>query len=551
MGKRVGGVVAAGLVALACACGGGGGGADAAVVDAGAIDADTTGPLVRLTTPTADATNVARLTSVLVSFNEAIDPTTVTGASFWLEDAEATPVAGSITVGVSDATFVPDVRLRPETVYTAHVATAVTDVAGNSLAAEYTWSFTARAAAWGDASELAAANAASPRVAVDAAGNTVVVWLQSDGSRNNVWANRYVPGSGWGTAELVETTDNGSVWSVRVAMGADGRAFVVWEQQDGTRWDVWTNRYEVGSGWATAVLLEADDTGDAQSPSVAVDGAGNAIAAWQQSDGTRVNIVANRYVQGTGWTGAQPVDTTDLGTFAPDVAMDASGNALAVWTQSDGMRYSIWANRYVAGTGWSGAVRLEAASELGTRTPRVAVNASGNAVVAWQDRPDQVDIRACLYSSATGWGTPVALETDNTGDAVGASVAIDGAGNALVVWQQRINPGYNSAWANKYVVGTGWGGAEVIETGDAGHAYAPSLAMDAAGNAIAVWSQSDGTRNNVWSNRYVSATDWGTATLVEVDDTSAANAPDVASNDIGDTAIVWVQGGSIQVRIFE
>jgi hypothetical protein len=30
----------------------------------------------------------------------------------------------------------------------------------------------------------------------------------------------------------------------------------------------------------------------------------------------------------------------------PQVAIDANGNALAVWYQSDGATYSVWANRY-------------------------------------------------------------------------------------------------------------------------------------------------------------------------------------------------------------
>ena len=44
-------------------------------------------------------------------------------------------------------------------------------------------------------------------VAVDASGNAIAVWRQDDGIafNYNVWANRFVPGSGWGMAELIET----------------------------------------------------------------------------------------------------------------------------------------------------------------------------------------------------------------------------------------------------------------------------------------------------------------------------------------------------------
>jgi len=46
-----------------------------------------------------------------------------------------------------------------------------------------------------------------------------------------------------------------------------------------------------------------------------------------------------------------------------------------------------------------------------------------------------------------------------------------------------------------------WGTAQKIET-DAGDAGSPQIAVDAGGNAIAVWHQSDGARDNIWANRF-------------------------------------------------
>ena len=47
-----------------------------------------------------------------------------------------------------------------------------------------------------------------------------------------------------------------------------------------------------------------------------------------------------------------------------------------------------------------------------------------------------------------------------------------------------------------------WGTAALIETDNAGGASTPQIAIDASGNALAVWSQSDGTRDNIWANRF-------------------------------------------------
>jgi hypothetical protein len=46
------------------------------------------------------------------------------------------------------------------------------------------------------------------------------------------------------------------------------------------------------------------------------------------------------------------------------------------------------------------------------------------------------------------------------------------------------------------------GAAALIETDNAGDAYEPQIAFDSSGNAIAVWYQWDGTRDNIWANRF-------------------------------------------------
>ena len=47
-----------------------------------------------------------------------------------------------------------------------------------------------------------------------------------------------------------------------------------------------------------------------------------------------------------------------------------------------------------------------------------------------------------------------------------------------------------------------WGTAELIETENFFGAVRPQIAVDGSGNAIAVWQQHDGTRENIWANRF-------------------------------------------------
>ncbi|UCF44111.1 MAG: hypothetical protein JSV99_04100, partial [Planctomycetota bacterium] len=168
---------------------------------------------------------------------------------------------------------------------------------------------------------------------------------QYDGTRWNIWSNRYVAGTGWGTAELIET-ENGSAEYPQVAVDSAGNAVAVWRQHDGS-WDsIWSNRYVAGTGWGTAELIE-ENVGTADYPQVAVDSAGNAVAVWSQIFGTYRSIWSNRYVAGSGWGMAELIEE-NVGTAEyPQVAVDSAGNAVAVWYQSNGWLWNIWSSHYV------------------------------------------------------------------------------------------------------------------------------------------------------------------------------------------------------------
>ena len=102
--------------------------------------------------------------------------------------------------------------------------------------------------------------------------------------------------------------------------------------------------------WGTAQLIETDNVDDAASPQIAVDGSGNALAVWYQSDGTRTNIWANRFSAGA-WGTAQLIETTNAGqALFPQIAVNGIGNAIAVWYQTETdlitSRRDIWANRF-------------------------------------------------------------------------------------------------------------------------------------------------------------------------------------------------------------
>ena len=188
--------------------------------------------------------------------------------------------------------------------------------------------------------------------------------------------------------------------------------------------------------WGAAALIESDNSGNATTPQVAVDGAGNAIAVWSQSDGTRTNIIANRYLAGGGWIGAIPIETNTGDADSPQIAVDGTGNAVVVWSQADTTpRINIWANHFTLGVGWAVPSLIESDDTGDALAPHIAINNNDNTEAVWAqaDGSARINIWANHYTVGWGWSVASRIETDNAGDAVNPRIAIDSSGNALAV----------------------------------------------------------------------------------------------------------------------
>jgi len=108
---------------------------------------DTTQPILVSTLPANAATNVALNQTVSAIFSKAMNPLSITTATFLLTGPGATQVAGTVSYDPINfiATFTPSAPLTASTLYTATLTTGVTDLAGNSLGSggvPNPWSFT-------------------------------------------------------------------------------------------------------------------------------------------------------------------------------------------------------------------------------------------------------------------------------------------------------------------------------------------------------------------------------------------------------------------------
>ncbi len=106
-------------------------------------------PEVESTNPVDEAIGVQLNKVISVTFNEEMNPSTITDESFSLRvvnpsDGLESEVSGALTYDAASNTmsFLPDTPLAPNTTYTGKVEPIVKDFMGNALQTPYVWTFT-------------------------------------------------------------------------------------------------------------------------------------------------------------------------------------------------------------------------------------------------------------------------------------------------------------------------------------------------------------------------------------------------------------------------
>ena len=317
--------------------------------------------------------------------------------------------------------------------------------------------------AWGTAEllqngEVTAAQ--NPSIAADAAGNAIAIWFQQDMFMNVVmWANRYdAAGDGWGTARSIDATASSSIGLVTaVGMDGAGNAIAIWTRPAVPGDVIWANRY-TSSGWGTAEMIKKDGTTDALGVRLDVGANGDAFVVWVQNEDTRQDIYGTRF-SGSSWSEEpERIDTHPGNTIQPDVAVDGMGITHVVWSQSDPDFRNIWARQYTPGPGWGTPELIEPPNPDPTEDdnaefPRVEVNTAGNAFVVWRQTFDDW---GSIWSNRLdpeemGW-MPMRAERieDITRAARAPEIVVDENRHAHAVWLHNIDQGIDWIRTNRF-----------------------------------------------------------------------------------------------------
>jgi len=377
-----------------------------------------------------------------------------------------------------------------------------------------------------------------PELAVDSAGNAIVVWYQAGG----IYANRFLTGSGWEGPVLVSPVGTFiPATPVGMAMNPSGQAIVTWQSTISGIGRIYAVRYNPVSGWGSAEQI--DITYDLFSLDVAIDNSGNSLIVWR--DGR--TIKAKFYSVVSGWKSTEGID--EVSGSRPRAVMDSAGLAVVVWdtvrdiSPGGNVRGSVYDSRSTYG--WGLRYQISFSGDYGhPLLPDIAVDQHQHGIGVWQQN-DSIWAYRFSYRSYYGLdnsGSPELIESSST-VAHDPQVTMDPDGNSVAIWVQG-----DRIWANRYntLLFRGWTGPLVIQTGDVA-AYQPSIVMDRVGNGMVVWVQEGKvwTREFIAEKEYVAGSVWQPAIQVS-DAQNGAEDPKVGVDSNGNAFTVWIEWNPAQ-----
>ena len=207
-----------------------------------------------------------------------------------------------------------------------------------------------RDAGWGSEVQLysGAQYAYQVRIAFEDSGTGMATWIENDGSifSSEMWYNTYDPILGWDIPGRIDPLEKGLWYGTHQLIASENGEFLFlsdrYDPAANTN-NIWSNKHVQGIGWGKMQQIEFNTVQDTllRFPKLDTDSAGHAIVVWARSDGTVCNIWYSVY-DGTSWSGQALVEKGKVDCNYPDVALDASGNAICVWMQLANKPYEYY-----------------------------------------------------------------------------------------------------------------------------------------------------------------------------------------------------------------
>jgi hypothetical protein len=190
--------------------------------------------------------------------------------------------------------------------------------------------------------------------------------------------------------------------------------------------------------WISPLTL-SDSGQNAYTPQVAAAPNGDTVAIWVRDDGTALpnccSLVqaAVRLHGNASFSPVQTLSAAGQNGYEPQIAMDAAGNAVAVWTRYDGQHTRIQSAVRAGGGSSFGAVSTLSVANKDSYSPDVAVDPNGEAYAVWIRAEAKPRVEAAVRPGGGSFGAEQTI-SDPTIYSDEPHIDVDGGGVATAVW---------------------------------------------------------------------------------------------------------------------
>jgi len=343
----------------------------------------------------------------------------------------------------------------------------------------------------------------NPAIAMDGAGNFVVVWNSylQDGSSNGVFGRRFDLNCKPLSEEFqINTETSGNQREPSVAMDTIGNFVVVWYGPGENKEDIFARRFDPNGLPLGSEFRVNSYTNDKQLyPSVAMNNDGGfIIVVWESMNipeqGNKA--ICGQLYDSTGSSVGQEFVINDEPSLCryPDVAMETEGNFAVVWMR-DKSSNSIIARLYSAeGTAKTEPFEVSTIKFSSITRPSISMNMPGHFVVAWDGDPNLAgldDIHARRYNfDGMPIGEQFIVNTTIEGPQQNPQVAMNNRGRFVIVWDSKIDPDINERdiFAQRYYnSGRPIGGEFQVNTYMADDQKRPAVAITENRKFVTAW----------------------------------------------------------------
>ena len=348
----------------------------------------------------------------------------------------------------------------------------------------------------------------NPTLASDGAGGAIITWTDERiaSNQDDIYAQR-ISSAGdtlWDDNGTLIATGNSYRTAQQIISDGAGGAIITWYDARTfgiTFFDIYAQKINSAgiTQWDTNGIVICNATFQQEDPQLASDGAGGAIITWKDnrySGTTGYDIYAQKVnsVGITQWdTNGSLICNANNNQYDPQIVSDGAGGVIITWV--DAVVNDIYAQK-VDSMGflqWDDYWTLICNATGKQFNPQIISDGAGGAIITWQDEriaSDQDDIYA-QKKNAMGisqWDINGSLICDEANDQEYPQLTSDGAGGAIITWQDS-RFGSDDIYAQK-INSTGitkWDDDGNLICSAIGHQRYAQIISDGAEGAIIAW----------------------------------------------------------------